>query len=91
MKRYNVVVKKTYTNKAGEEKSMWPTVGSLVFFPANEDKPDGYKLELNMFPNVRFYVFEQQEKYQKAKSEKAEPTDAATEEAAQDEGSDLPF
>lgn len=54
-KRFNVVTKKTYT-KNGVENSSWNNVGSLVAFD------DGYALELSMFPDTKFYVFEQKDK-----------------------------
>ena len=59
MKRFNIVTKKTYKGRNGEDKNQWNQVGSLVCFPATQDKPEGYALELNMFPDVKFYVFEQ--------------------------------
>lgn len=62
-KRYNITTKKTYT-KDGQEKSQWNTVGSLVKFEATSDKPESYILELNMFPNEKYFVFEQKPKEQ---------------------------
>jgi hypothetical protein len=67
-KRYDIVIPKKY-DKNGEEKTAWKNVGTLVRFPATEDKPEGYILELNMFPDTTFKVFEQ-----KPKEEKKEPT-----------------
>ncbi len=58
MKRYNICSKKTY-EKGGEEKVAWPSVGTLVRFEATDDKPEGFIIELNMLPNVKFSVFEQ--------------------------------
>lgn len=58
MKRYNITTCKTYQSK-GEEKKSWPNVGTLVQFPATIDRPEGFKLELNMYPDVQFFVFEQ--------------------------------
>lgn len=58
MKRYNITVPKSYT-KNGEEKTQWNSVGTLVKFEATEDKPEGFILELNMFPETKFGVFEQ--------------------------------
>lgn len=60
-KRYDIVVPKKY-DKQGEEKTSWKNVGTLVRFPATEDKAEGYILELNMFPDVTFKVFEQKPK-----------------------------
>jgi hypothetical protein len=57
MKIQNVVVKKTYTNKAGEEKVTWLNVGSI------RTTDDGKQyIELNMFPETSFYVFDRKEK-----------------------------
>lgn len=58
MKRYNITVPKNYT-KDGEEKTQWNNVGTLVKFEASADKPESYILELNMYPNTKFGVFEQ--------------------------------
>ena len=58
MKRYNIVVPKKYTSN-GEEKTQWNTVGSLVYFPANNGKDEGFALDLHMFPNTPIKVFEQ--------------------------------
>lgn len=57
MKKYDIVTAKKYT-KNGEEKTQWNNVGSLVFFPANGDKKEGYALELSMYPETKFMVFE---------------------------------
>lgn len=58
MKRFNVSVPKKYL-KDGEEKTAWNTVGKLVKFEATADKPEGFVLELSMFPDVKFGVFEE--------------------------------
>ena len=57
-KRYDVVVPHKYT-KDGEEKTAWKNVGTLVKFDANGDKPESFLLEMNMFPDTAFKVFEQ--------------------------------
>ena len=57
MKRFNITTQKTYTSN-GEEKKTYPRVGTLVYFPASEGKAEGYRLELNMQPDTKFYVFE---------------------------------
>ena len=57
MKIFNVSVPKKYT-KDGEEKTAWNNVGKLIYFPASGDKPEGYALELSMFPETKFGVFE---------------------------------
>lgn len=61
MRRFNVVVPKKYFVN-GEERTQWNNVGSLVHFPANGQKDEGYVLELAMFPNTTFKVFAQKEK-----------------------------
>jgi hypothetical protein len=58
MKRYDIVIPKKY-EKNGEEKTAWKNVGTLVRFDATNDKPEGFVLELNMFPDTTFKVFEQ--------------------------------
>lgn len=60
-KRYNIVVPKKY-NKDGEEKTAWKNVGTLVRFPPTEDKDEGYIMELNMYPDVTFKIFEEKQK-----------------------------
>ena len=58
MKRYNVVTAKLY-EKDGEQKKAWRTIGQLIKWEANGDKPESYQLELYMFPSEKFYVFEE--------------------------------
>ncbi len=58
IKRFDIVVPKVYEQN-GEQKKQWRNVGTLVHFPASGDKNEGYRLELSMFPNTNFYVFEQ--------------------------------
>lgn len=58
MKRYNITTQKVYT-KNEEEKKAYPGIGSLVRFDATADKPESFILELNMFPQTKFYVFEE--------------------------------
>jgi len=67
MERYNITTVKTY-EKNGEEKKTYPQVGKLVKFPAKDGKDEGFILELNMFPNEKFFVFkdEPREKKQEA-------------------------
>lgn len=68
MKRYNITVPKKY-NKNGEEKTSWNTVGTLVHFPPQNGKTEGFILELNMFPHTTFKVFEQKPKENKVPDE----------------------
>lgn len=65
MKRFNISVPKKYT-KDGEEKTAWANVGKLVYFPKTDDKPAGFALELFMFPETKFMVFEEKEKEDKS-------------------------
>lgn len=45
---------KTYTDKEGKEKKTWPKVGVLKTTDAGKQF-----IELNIFPNQTFFVFEQ--------------------------------
>lgn len=72
MKRYKIVTAKKYT-KNGEEKTSWNTVGTLVYFEETQERKGGYSLELNMFPDTKFFVFEQKEK--DAESKESRPSD----------------
>jgi len=58
MKRYNISVPKEY-EKNGEKKTQWSNVGKLIRFEATDDKPEGFILELSMFPTTKFGVFEE--------------------------------
>ena len=78
IKRYNVVTKKTYTSK-GEEKSSWNNVGTLVHFPATDEKEEGFKLELSMFPATQFYVFEAKPKENRPTETKKTPENSEEE------------
>ena len=57
MERFNISVPKKYTSN-GEEKTQWSNVGKLVKFPAKDGKPESYILELAMYPETKFGVFE---------------------------------
>ena len=57
MKIENIVVKKSFKKTNGEEKTYWNQVGIL------KTTDDGKRyIELHMFPNTAFYVFEPKEK-----------------------------
>jgi hypothetical protein len=64
IKRFNISVPKKYT-KDGEEKTAWSNVGSLTVFPPKDGKPEGYKIELPIFGETQFFVFEQKAKEEK--------------------------
>lgn len=60
MKKYNISVPRKYT-KNGEEKTSWKTVGTLLRFEATESKPEGFAIEIPIFGDVKFFVFEEKE------------------------------
>lgn len=56
-------------------------MGTLVQFPASDGRPEGFKLELNMFPGTQFFVFEQKAQNAPPTGEYVEPAiDADTRE-----------
>lgn len=69
--RYNITVPRKY-EKNGEEKTAWSNVGTLVHFPANGEKPDGFIIELGMFPTTPFKVFLQEDKRNENRAPKEE-------------------
>lgn len=75
MQRFNIVTKRTYKTKSGEEKTAWNNVGSLVHFPASGDKDEGFALELNMHPDTKFYVFPQKSREERRQTDPADGTD----------------
>lgn len=81
MKRFNVVTKRTFVGNDGTERSQRNTVGTLVVFPAKEDREEGYALELFMQPETKFYVFEQKDRGEKTTKLKPEPTDTTEKDA----------
>ena len=83
MKRYNISVPKKYT-KNGDEKTAWSNVGKLVRFDATGDKPESFILELNMFPETKFGVFEEKEREPK-------PAQATSETTEEIKPEDIPF
>ncbi len=52
----DITTKKTYKNKQGEEKASWNKVGILKVTDDGKEY-----LELFMFPDTPFYVFEKKE------------------------------
>ena len=79
MKKFNVVSPKKYT-KNNEEKTIWLQVGTITEF----DKGNQI-LELNMFPNEKYCIFEQ-----KPKEDKPQENSSVGEEP-QVGSEDLPF
>lgn len=57
VKTYNIVTKTEY-DQNGETKKRWNRVGRLVKFPESERGEGGYKMEMFMYPDTAFYVFE---------------------------------
>ena len=88
-KRYDIVVPKKYT-KDGEEKTAWKNVGTLVRFPATEEKEEGYIMELNMFPDVTFKVFEQKPREDRPAA-KAEPKEDFPDTTVDTNTDDIPW
>lgn len=66
MKRFNICTARTYKDREGNDKKAWRTVGQLVQWPAKDDKPESFSIELHMFPDVRYSVFEERERDQKS-------------------------
>lgn len=84
MKRYNITTLKTY-EKNGETKKYYPQVGSMVRLDAKDDKPEGFILELNMFPDTKFYVFEEKPK------DEPKPSSNIPPQAREDSDEEIPF
>ena len=61
MIRYNISVPRKYTQN-NVEKTAWNNVGRLIKFEATQDKPESFILELAMFPDTKFGVFEDKPK-----------------------------
>jgi len=59
----DIVTKRTYTVN-GQEKTKWLNVGTLKVTDEGKEF-----IELNMFPNTPFYVFEKKEKTETASIE----------------------
>lgn len=69
MKRFNINTAKKYT-KDGVEKTQWNRVGTLVEFKEGE-----FALELNMFPDTKYFVFKDEPKTESPKVTPEYPTD----------------
>lgn len=72
-KIYNISVPKKYV-KDGEEKSIWNNVGKLVVFK-NDEGLVSYKMELSMFPETKFGVYEQKPKIEVPQLKPIHPTE----------------
>lgn len=91
MKIYNITTPRKY-EKNGEEKTAWNKVGKLVKFDATQTKPEGFILELSMFPDTKFVLFEQKDDSYK-KTSKPQATTQTVEEGHPDhiKPEDIPF
>lgn len=66
----DIVTKKVYKNKQGEEKASWNKVG------IQKTTDDGKQfLELFMFPDTQFYLFEKKEEPKQQVEEKEDAVD----------------
>ena len=64
VKRENLtVVTRTYTDKQGQEKKVWKTIGEITTFEGDDGRTF-QSAELYMMPEVRISVFEQKERQQ---------------------------
>lgn len=61
IKKWNICVKKVYKSQ-GQDKAYWPSVGELVYFPANGNNKAGFSLELHLLQGTKLYVFENKPK-----------------------------
>lgn len=78
MKFYNVSTKRTFKTANGEEKAKWLNVGTL------RETDDGKRfLELNMFPDQSFYIFDQQERQPGNSDQAAKINEGADQEQSQ--------
>jgi len=64
-------------------------VGKLIKFDATAEKPEGYILDLHMFPNTKFGVFEDKPREKKDAPPTAEKTEEYTGKDIDPE--DIPF
>ena len=88
--RYNVCIKRTYTDKNGNEKTTWPRIG--VAFEGDK----GISGTIEMVPtgswDGRFILFAAEEQGQSAQPQRQAPVRAAAPDPAGDDfNDDLPF
>lgn len=88
MKRFNVCVKRTYTNKQGEEKTSWPRIG--VAFEGDR----GISGTIEMIPagnwDGRFVLFDAEDSGQQPQRQ-APARSSAPAPAGDDFNDDVPF
>lgn len=95
MKLYDIATKRTY-EKNGEVKTKWSNVGRIAIFPATAEKKEGGYLELSMFPETKFYVFEPKPRATPTQptqppAQNQVPQDSQPMEASDAEISEIPF
>lgn len=59
MKKYNICTGRAYKDRDGNDKKAWRTVGQLTRWEATQDKPESFSLEMYMWPDTRYSVFEE--------------------------------
>lgn len=90
MKKFNITAPRKYQSN-GEEKTFWANVGTLVKFEATPEKPEGYILELNMFPDTKFMVFEAKERERQEVEKQESPKETSQEVEEEINPDDIPF
>jgi hypothetical protein len=55
-----VTTKKVYEGRDKQMKQYWLPVGTLTQLPPTQERDESYILELNMFPETKFYLFPQE-------------------------------
>lgn len=59
MKRFTMTTKRVYEGRDKQKVQQWPQVGMLTQLPATQNREESFILELHMFPETKFYLFEQ--------------------------------
>lgn len=54
MQKKNIVVKKTYKDKTGNERVLWNTIGNILVFDDGK-----MTMELHFLPDTKFHIFDQ--------------------------------
>jgi hypothetical protein len=67
MKKFNIVTARTYKDRDGNDKKAWRTVGQLIQWPAKDDKPESFSMELHMWPETKYSIFEERDRDQQPK------------------------
>lgn len=83
MKRYDICIPKTY-QKDGEEKTQWNRVGKFIRFEKEGGK-ESHILELHMFPETKFMLFEEKPRDNNEQSRESNV------QSNQDESNGIPF